>query len=372
MTLADANVQLNDTLYLNPKQFNMDVRGPDGKTFQMKMAPADSINTLRKKLGKVQGIPPEEQRFVYESMALGSDPRNTLDLTHGTSVAVRTPDGRSLKKMEGMIGLPVGNQRALFEERELYDDKRLRDYDTPQGGTLVITDPNNKASPLSSVTAKLATVEIDPEDSVASIRNKMQYRQDIPEDQRGVPLEDRITLGDYGVPFDSMLDFEVLIMVYVQFPESYPGVTKAKDVSESESRGIAPSSTSAGVVANVPRRDGSVGLINKAEGRGFIEYNTVNFVHSISAFGVLLGISFLIIGYAMGANSILIGLTLTAKCKRMLATNREGVETIGCTSCTCSEMSTLAQNNFMNGTGTSACTNALLCVLLFSYHVCKQ
>ena len=45
-------------------------------------------------------------------------------------------------------------------------------------------------NPLRSVTAKLAdgilvTVEIDPEDSIASIRNKMQYWQDIPEDRRG-------------------------------------------------------------------------------------------------------------------------------------------------------------------------------------------
>ncbi len=69
------------------------------------MTPADNINTLQKKLGKVQGIPPEELRFVCDSTALGSDPRTTLDdygvqlgavmdLTHGTSVAVRTPDGR--------------------------------------------------------------------------------------------------------------------------------------------------------------------------------------------------------------------------------------------------------------------------------------
>ena len=55
----------------------------------------------------------------------------------------------------------------------------------------MITDPTNKAmNPLRSVTAKLAdgilvTVEIDPEDSIASIRNKMQYWQDIPEDRRG-------------------------------------------------------------------------------------------------------------------------------------------------------------------------------------------
>ncbi len=37
------------------------------------------------------------------------------------------------------------------------------------------------------------------------------------------------------------------------------GVSKANDVSDSESWGIVPSLTSAAVVANVPRRDESVG-----------------------------------------------------------------------------------------------------------------
>jgi hypothetical protein len=164
-------------------------------------------------------------------------------------------------------------------------------------------------------------------------------------------------------------------------------VLKAKDVSEPESCGIIPSSTSAGVVANVPRCDGSVGHINQTKGCGFKEYNTVNeqtpistdikhFVHSISAFAVLLGISLLIISYVIGANVpeslLLVGLMLTAKCKLMLATNREGEETIECTSCSCSEMGALMIINCINGTATSTCTSVLLCVLLFPHHVYKQ
>ncbi len=170
------------------------------------------------------------------------------------------------------------------------------------------------------------------------------------------------------------------------------GFSRAKDEQfDRKSCGTVLATTSAGIVANVSRRDGSVGLIYKAKGHSFMEeYDTVHeqtpinadiehFVHTISAFAVLLGISFLITSYAIGAihstvtnvpeGLLLIGLTLTAKCRRP---NREGVEIIGCTSCTCSEMGAFTLNNFMNGTATSTCTNVLLCVLLFLHHVCKQ
>jgi hypothetical protein len=146
------------------------------------------------------------------------------------------------------------------------------------------------------------------------------------------------------------------------------GVSKAKDVSESTSnaprrdRIIVPiqhqrrgtcgivSTTSAGVVANVPRRrDGSVVPINKEKCRDLMEYNTVHeqtptrseiehFVHTISAFAVLLGI---IIDYAIHSTVanvpeglVLIDRTFTLKHKRMLATNLDA----------------LTPNNLMNGT----------------------
>ncbi len=77
-------------------------------------------------------------------------------------------------------------------------------------------------------------------------------------------------------------------------------VSNAKSVSETKSCGIVPSLTRAGVVANVPRRNGSVGPINKTNDRGFTEdHNTVHeqppistdIVHIISAFAVRLVIS---------------------------------------------------------------------------------
>jgi hypothetical protein len=170
------------------------------------------------------------------------------------------------------------------------------------------------------------------------------------------------------------------------------GVSKAKDVSESEfnkisaspdpgERCIVPSSTSAGVVANVPRRHESVVPINKAKRRGFIDYNTVHeqtpisaenehFVDTISAFAVFLGVSFLIICYANAIHLtvanvleglLLIGQTLTLKHKRMLATKLNA--NAG------DKMDKLTPNSLMNGTASPA---PIFCSVLSSPPLCQS
>ncbi len=190
--------------------------------------------------------------------------------------------------------------------------------------------------------------------------------------KRGVPAASTVSARDYG-PSEA-----------ISMGGGCTGTSvssKANEVSESsDSWGMVPSPTSAGVVWNVPRRRD--GRVNNVKGGVVMNAEIEHFVHIISAFVVLLSISFFIIGYANAIHStvanvpqglLLIGLTLTAKRKRMLATNLEGVETIECASCTCSEMGTLTQNNFMNGTVTSTCTNVLLCgALLLPHHVCKH
>jgi hypothetical protein len=112
------------------------------------------------------------------------------------------------------------------------------------------------------------------------------------------------------------------------------------------------------------------GPINNVKGRDFINAEIEHFMHIISAFVVLLRIFFFIIGYANTSHStvanvpvglLLIGLTLIVKCKRMMATSLQGVETIGCSFCTCSKIPKWTQPFFMNGTA-STCTNVLLCV----------
>jgi hypothetical protein len=204
MTLADANVQPNDTVYLDPKQFNVGVRGPDGKMFPLKMTPADNINTLRKKLGKVQGIPPEELRFVCDSTALGSDPRTTMDdygvqpgavmdLTHGTSVG--TPDGRVItldyepeetvaflkqrvQTFDGRVPEPDEEVHLPFNGRELDDLHPLADYELPKNGVVDLV--SGMILFVRTPQAKLLTLDVNPSDTAQDVKRKIQNLESIP------------------------------------------------------------------------------------------------------------------------------------------------------------------------------------------------
>jgi hypothetical protein len=142
-------------------------------------------------------------------------------------------------------------------------------------------------------------------------------------------------------------------------------VSDTRDISESESCGVPSTPTSAGVFTNGPRHDGgSVGHINKANGRSFMEeYNTVltssavieHFVHTTSDFAVYLGISLFIISYANVSRILmLIGRTFTIKHKRLLTANLDTKAG--------DKMATLTTNNLMNGTASPA---PMFCSVLF-------
>jgi hypothetical protein len=106
---------------------------------------------------------------------------------------------------------------------------------------------------------------------------------------------------------------------------------------------------------------------NNVKGRGVMIAEIEHVVQNLSVYVVLLWMFFFVIGYAMGANAIhsIVANVPEAPLLIVLALTATRLETIGWTSCTCSETSTLTQNNFINGTATSTCTIAFLCILLF-------
>jgi hypothetical protein len=289
---------------------------------------------------------------------------STLGMVDANHIYITMPSGRTITidedprnsilplkdALQDLEGIPAAQRKLFFAGKPLAKERSLLDYRVPKFSYIIVVKENLRKAIWAS--CRLASwnesskhcIKVYPRDlkEVIARRTAENAKKDV-KDTKTSAIASTVSARDYG-PIEAIL---------------------MGDGCTGTGVSMVSSPTSASIVANVPRRrDRSVGPINNVKGRGVMTAEIEHFVHIISVFVVLLRIFFFIIGYVMGANAIhltianvpedllLIGLTLTAK----------HLETVGCTSCIYSEMGTLTQHNFMNGTATSICTSVLLCV----------
>jgi hypothetical protein len=250
-TMEDAKVQPNDTVYVDPNTFDLNVRGPDGKTFKIVVSPADNIISMREKIAKVKGVPPEEQRILYDSTPLSSDPRNTLadygiepgtvlELTSACPIRVRTPLGQvfvididpsetvgALKQrvqtFDGRVPENADEEvRMLYNGAPLDDLHPLADYDIPKSG--VIDMVTGQTVYVNTPDGKVLTLDVDPFDTVLDLKRQLQNIEGIPVDYQRLllnklPLADNNqTLKAAKMKPGSTLDLQDANPIYVTTP----------------------------------------------------------------------------------------------------------------------------------------------------------
>lgn len=135
-----------------------------GKTTTVDVEPTDPISTLKSRIEEKEGIPPEDQRLIYNGKDL--EPQRTvqdydiqkeatlhlvLRLRGGMQIFVKTLSGKTStvevestdtiqalkKKLEEKEGTPASEQRLQFGGKELADDQRtVQDYNIQKENTL--------------------------------------------------------------------------------------------------------------------------------------------------------------------------------------------------------------------------------------------